>query len=139
MLEQIYWIVILSLVVASIAWTVTQEKIFEEPREYAKRKSETAGNLFVRKFCYVWTCEYCFSHWVTLLSLIVTGFKLLIDDWRGYILAFFTINWLANQWMSLYRRLRVEIKQEDAVAETIKEHKKAIEKSLPPPPLHPRS
>jgi hypothetical protein len=121
---QIYWLIILSVAVACIAWTVTQEKIFEEPRDFARRKSENARSLLIRKFCYVWTCEYCFSHWVTLLLLLLTGFKLLIDDWRGYITAFFTIPWLANQLMSVYRRLRVEIKHENALAEqTIKENK----------------
>jgi hypothetical protein len=123
MLEQIYWIVILSLVVASISWTVTQEKIFEEPRDFAKRKSESASNILIRKFCYVWTCEYCFSHWVTLLVLLLTGFKLLFDDWRGYLIAFFLLPWIANQWMSLYRMIRVDIKHENALAEqTIKEN-----------------
>lgn len=121
---QIYWLIILSVAVACIAWTVTQEKIFEEPREFAKRKSENSPSLFIRKFCYVWTCEYCFSHWVTFLLLLLTGFKLLIDDWRGYVIAFFVIPWLANQLMSAYRRLRVEIKHENALAEqTIKENK----------------
>jgi hypothetical protein len=117
MLIQIYWIIILSLIVASIAWTVTQEKIFEEPRNFAKRKSETSKSLLVRKFCYVWTCEYCFSHWVTILVLIVTGFQVLFEDWRGYALAFFLLPWIANQWMSLYRMLRVDIKHENALAE----------------------
>lgn len=118
---QIYWIVILSLIVASIAWTVTQEKIFEEPRNFAKRKSEESSSLFVRKFCYVWTCEYCFSHWVTLLVLIVTGFQVLFEDWRGYVLAFFLLPWVANQWMSLYRMLRVDIKHENLLAEQVKD------------------
>ena len=116
---QIFWIVILSLVVASIAWTVTQEKIFEEPRNFARRKSETAKSIWVRKFCYVWTCEYCFSHWVTLLVLFMTGFQILFDDWRGYVLAFFLLPWVANQWMSLYRMLRVDIKHENALAEEV--------------------
>jgi len=123
MLEQIYWIVILSMVVASVSWTVTQEKIFEEPRKVAKRKSESSSNILVRKLCYVWTCEYCFSHWVTLLVIAVTGFKLLFDDWRGYLIAFFLIPWIANQLMSVYRMLRVDIKHENALAErTIKEN-----------------
>jgi len=121
MLIQIYWIVILSLIVASIAWTVTQEQIFEEPRNYARRKSEDSSSLLVRKFCYVWTCEYCFSHWVTLLVLLITGFQVLFDDWRGYVLAFFLLPWVANQWMSLYRMLRVDIKHENLLAEEVKE------------------
>ena len=120
-LVQIYTLLILSLVVASIAWTVTQETIFEEWREAAKKRSEKAGNILVRKFFYVWTCEYCFSHWVTIVVLILSGFRLLIDDWRGYALAFFALPWIANQWMSLYRRLRVDIKKENLIAEQIKE------------------
>jgi hypothetical protein len=45
----------------------------------------------------------------------------LFDDWRGYILAFFAIAWTANQIMSIYRRLRVGIKHENALAEEVKE------------------
>jgi hypothetical protein len=119
--EQIFWLLILSIAVASIAWTVTQEEIFREPRDFCADKSENCGNLFQRKFFYVFTCEYCFSHWVTILLLILTGFRLLIDDWRGYILAFFVLPWLANQWMSIYRRLRIGIKVENLQAKVVEE------------------
>ena len=121
MAEQIYSLVILSLIVASIAWTVTQEEIFREPREYCKDKSQSCKNFFERKFFYVFTCEYCFSHWVTLVILIFTGFQLLIYDWRGYVLAFFAIPWLENFWMSIYRRLRVGIKHENLQAKIVEE------------------
>ena len=125
MLTEIYWLVILSFVVACISWTVTQEAIFEEWREFAKKRSQAKSNILVRKFFYVWTCEYCFSHWVTLAVLLVTQFHLLFDDWRGYVISFFILPFLANFWMSLYRRLRVEIKHENALAEqTIEENKK---------------
>ncbi len=110
------------MIVASIAWTVTQEEIFSEWREYCHGRCQDCETLPKRKFFYVFTCEYCFSHWVTLLILILTGFQLLIDDWRGYILAFFAIPWLANQFMSIYRRLRVGIKHENALAKEAEEH-----------------
>jgi hypothetical protein len=118
---QIFSVAILSMVVACIAWTVTQEEIFREWRDVCSDRSKTCGNVLQRKFFYVFTCEYCFSHWVTILILILTGFRLLIDDWRGYILAFFLLPWLANQWMSIYRRLRVGIKHENLRAEEVKE------------------
>jgi hypothetical protein len=118
---QIFWLVMLSIVVASIAWTVTQEEIFREPREFCAEKSENCKSILQRKFFYVFTCEYCFSHWVTVFILILTGFKLLIDDWRGYVLAFFALPWLANQWMSVYRRLRVGIKHENLQAKAVEE------------------
>ena len=127
--EQIFWIVILSLVVASIAWTVTQEEIFREWREVCVDKSKSCRTVLERKFFYVFTCEYCFSHWVTLLVLIFTGFRVLIDDWRGYVLAFFLLPWVANQWMSLYRRLRVDIKHENLMAEVVKQEKEEMERS----------
>ena len=119
--EQIFWILILGLVAGSISWTVTQEEIFREPRDFCTEKSKTCPNLFQRKFFYVFTCEYCFSHWVTIGLLIFTGFKLLIDDWRGYVLAFFAVAWTANQFMSLYRRLRVEIKHKNTLAKEVEE------------------
>lgn len=115
-LTQIFTLVILSLVVASVAWTVTQEEIFIEWREFCDDRSEKSPNVLARKFFYVFTCEYCFSHWVTLVVLVMSGFRLLIDDWRGYLVAFFVLPWIANQWMSLYRRMRVEIKHEDVLA-----------------------
>lgn len=116
---QIFWLVILSMIVASIAWTVTQEEIFREIREKCEERSQNCGSLLQRKFFYVFTCEYCFSHWVTILILMLTGFQLLLDDWRGYVLAFFALPWLANQWMSLYRRLRVGIKHENVKAKVV--------------------
>lgn len=119
--HQIYWLVILAIVVSSIAWTVTQEEIFAEPRKFAAKKSKNAGSIFVRKFFYVFTCEYCFSHWVTLFVLVITDFRLLFADWRGILISFFTIPWIANQLMSAYRRLRVGIKHENALAEEVEE------------------
>ena len=114
--EQIYSLVILSLVVASISWTVTQEEVFREFHEYCEDCSDGARNIWTRKFFYLFTCEYCFSHWVTIAVLAVTGFKLLFDDWRGFAIAFFVLPWLANQWMSIYRHIRVSIKYENTLA-----------------------
>ena len=39
-------------------------------------------------------------------------FKLLYVDWRGYFIAFFALVWIANQYMSIYNRLRLDIKHE---------------------------
>jgi hypothetical protein len=70
---------------------------------------------------YLFTCEYCFSHYVTIFFLFITGDKLLFDDWRGYLIAGFSLVWLANVDMSLFGRLRLEIREdrmETAAAES---------------------
>ena len=110
--EQLIWLFILAVPVACIAWTVTHEEIFREPREYCVRKSRECKKLFERKFFYLFTCEYCFSHYVTAFFLIVTKYKLLFDDWRGYVISFFALVFIANVYMSLFAYLRQSLKVE---------------------------
>ena len=109
---QIVWLFVLALPIASIAWTVTHEELFREPREFCASRSQTCRRLFERKFFYVFTCEYCFSHYVTAGFLAITGFHLLLDDWRGVVIAFFALAAIVNVYLSLYGRLRVDIKAE---------------------------
>src|SRR3954465_8659370 len=103
---------VLAIPIACIARTVVFEEVFREPREWCKKKSERCRSLLARKFFYLFTCEYCFSHWVTLFFLLLTRFKLLIDDWRGYIIAWFALVLVANAYLNLYSRLRVDITSE---------------------------
>ena len=74
-----------------------------------------------RKFFYLFTCEYCFSHYVTILTLIVTGYKLLIDDWRGYVIAGFALVWIANVYMSLFGLIRLDLRKERGVIKKLEE------------------
>jgi hypothetical protein len=105
-------LLILALPVASIAWTVTHEEVFREPREWFVRRSRKSRRLWQRKVFYLFTCEYCFSHYVSALLLAITGFRLLYDDWRGFLVSFFALVWVANVYMSAFGRLRLEIKHE---------------------------
>jgi hypothetical protein len=110
--EGLLVLLVLAMPIAAIAWTVTHEEIFREPRDYCLKRSHRAPTLPERKFFYVLTCEYCFSHWIALGVLALTGFKLLYDDWRGYIVSGFSLVWIANHYMSLFGRLRLGIKSE---------------------------
>ena len=122
---QIAWLLILGVPIACVAWTVTHEEVFREPRQYCQRECTSARGIFRRKFFYVFTCEYCFSHYVTAGALVITRFKLLYFDWRGYALAFFALVWIANQYMSIYNRLRLDIKHEQV---EIKADEQVVEK-----------
>jgi hypothetical protein len=110
--EQIFYSLVIAIPIATVAWTVTHEEIFREPRDWCKNKSESCNRFTERKFFYLFTCEYCFSHYVTAIFLFITRFKLLYDDWRGYLVSLFALVWIANIYMGLFGRLRLDIKKE---------------------------
>jgi hypothetical protein len=113
LLHQFAVLMLLSIPIACIAWTVTHEEVFREPREFCKQKSEQCKPLPVRKFFYLFTCEYCFSHYVSALVLLIVRYQLLYVGWRGYLIAWFALVWVANFYMSAFNRLRLEIKHEN--------------------------
>lgn len=110
--SQLIYLFIMALPIACIAWTVTHEEVFREPREFCERRSKECKSFLQRKFFYLFTCEYCFSHYVTLFFLIITRYHLLYNNWRGYLVAFFALVWIANIYMSLFGFVRVGMKKE---------------------------
>ena len=117
--QQILALFILAIPIASIAWTVTHEEIFREPRDWCAAKSQKCRTLFERKIFYIMTCEYCFSHYVTIAFLLLTRYKLLYPDWRGYLISGFSLVWVANLYMGVFGRLRLEIKRERVEIEEV--------------------
>jgi hypothetical protein len=108
---------LLPLAIACISWTITHEEVFKEPREFCVKKSKESKSFVVRKFFYLFTCEYCFSHYITIFILIITHYHLLFDDWRGYIIGGFGLVWVANIYMSLFGLVRVGMKKEKMEAD----------------------
>ncbi|MEP6540073.1 MAG: hypothetical protein ABJF23_32395 [Bryobacteraceae bacterium] len=109
---QVIWLFLLAIPIACIAWTITHEEIFREAREYCVDRSHSCQRIYERKFFYVFTCEYCFSHYVTAAVLFLTQYRLLFDSWRGYVIAGFSLVWIANFYMAIFGRLRLEIKSQ---------------------------
>lgn len=130
MTHQFAFLLLLALPVACVSWTVTHEEVFREPREFCKEKSERCRPLVLRKFFYLFTCEYCFSHYVTALFLVFTRFRLLYEGWRGYTIAWFALVWVANVYMSGFNRLRLEIKQTNVSIATEQAVKEKVETKL---------
>jgi len=44
---------VLAIPIASIAWTVTHEEVFREPREWCVSRSKSCRRLVQRKFFYL--------------------------------------------------------------------------------------
>lgn len=108
---QIAWLFLLAIPIACIAWTVTHEEVFREPREYCVKRGQQGKTIAERKFFYLFTCEYCFSHYVTIFVLVITDYKLLLNDWRGYLLGGFALVFVANVYMSLFALIRIDLKK----------------------------
>ena len=129
--DQVVYLFLLALPIACIAWTVTHEEVFREPREYCVRKSKDSRSLAGRKFFYLFTCEYCFSHYVTIAFLVITKYQLLYEGWRGYVVGGFALVWVANIYMSLFGFVRVGMKKErvnaDILELKLKEEKEKAE------------
>ncbi len=125
---QIVTLFILAIPISSIAWTVTHEEVFRELREFCVQYSRRCRRWYLRKFFYLFTCEFCFSHYVALFFLLITGFQLLFVGWRGYLVAFFALVWVANVYMSVFGRLRLDIKNQRV---EIAQHEKTLEAELP--------
>lgn len=108
---QLFYLFVIAIPIACVAWTVTHEEVFREIREYCVRNSTDRKTLLGRKFFYLFTCEYCFSFYVTAIFLWITRFHLLYNDWKGYLIAGFSLIWIANIYMSLFFLIRIDIKK----------------------------
>ena len=113
LLHQFEMLLLLALPVACAAWTVTHEEVFREPREFCKKMSQECKPIVGRKFFYLFTCEYCFSHYVAALALLLFRFSMIYVGWRGYLIAWFSIVWIANVYMSIFNLLRLDIKHQN--------------------------
>jgi hypothetical protein len=127
---QLFWVFVLALPVACITWTLTHEELFRETRDWCTAKSQRCRRLVQRKFFYALTCEYCLSHYVAAGVTAVSDFRLLVDDWRGFAIAWLSLVWVANCYMSLFARLRLDIRRERVELQD-EQTAKAIESGAP--------
>lgn len=131
--NQVLNLFLLALPIACIAWTVTHEEVFREPREFCIKRSEESKQLLVRKFFYLFTCEYCFSHYITAFFLIITRYHLGFTDWRGYLIGGFALVWIANMYMAIFGRVRLDIKKVKIEANIKEVELKEVKKEIGEP------
>jgi hypothetical protein len=109
---QLVWLFVLAAPVACVAWTFTHEEVFAEVHNWCVRRSRTSRSIYARKFFYLLTCDYCFSHYIAAVVIGLSGFRLLLSGWVGALIAWLSVVWVANLYMSLFVRLRLDIKRE---------------------------
>ncbi len=126
--RQVGLLFLLAIPIACISWTFTHEELFREVHESCVKRSHDCRTLYQRKFFFALTCEYCLSHYVTAALLAITKYTLIYTSWRGYVIAGFSLVWIANFYMAIFGRLRLDIKSQRL--EIAQE-----ERSLQPQPL----
>jgi len=119
MAHDLIMLFVLAIPIACISWTVTHEEIFREPREYCTECSRNASSLLMRKFFYILTCEYCFSHYVTIAFLLITRYKLVYPDWRGYLVSFFSLVFVSNIYIGIFGKVKLGVTKERAEIKSI--------------------
>jgi hypothetical protein len=130
LLLQIVTLLVLAVPVAWASWTVIHEEVFREVRDFCVSRSKTCRTVVQRRFFYLFTCEYCFSHWATLVFLFFFEFKMVFDDWRGYLVSFPALVWVANVYMNLYLLTRVDLRKQRAIADRAEVQADKAEKEL---------
>ena len=92
LIEQMLW---LSMANASIAFTVTEARLFRHFREWIKDR-----NSFLGELC---SCGYCLGHWSAFLLVAIYQPRLLERWWLlDYFLTALVIAWLSGfQWALL--------------------------------------
>lgn len=81
-------VLVLALVTASIAFTVTESKVLKPLREWAERLNEKFGELL--------SCGYCLGHWISF-ALVAIYRPRLFDFWMplDYFLTALVIAWIS--------------------------------------------
>jgi hypothetical protein len=136
---QISFALLLAIPIACLVWTFTQEEVFKEVREALKRYQQRHRySLWRQKLAYMPTCHYCFSHYVAALFVVLFRFRMLADDWRGYLASLFTLVLIANVYMTVYNLLRVWLRRSRALADRAEARlaraaAAALDQSAPPP------
>jgi hypothetical protein len=110
--SQVVLLFLIAIPVACISWTMTHEEVFRELHQYCVDRSQKCRTLVRRKFFYALTCEFCLSYYVSALWLVATRYRLVFEGWRGYLLAGFSLVWIANVYMAIFGRLRLEIQSQ---------------------------
>ena len=132
----------LALSIGVISWIIAKEEIFRPIRDPCKKFTEgeyfflkkihspwyyyvpftplIIAEAICRKLAYIPTCEFCTSVWVTAFFLWkVTSLRIGEGYYPALLVTEFALVGLANLFMNLYSRIRVEITKDKTITQKI--------------------
>jgi len=112
-------LVLLAIPAAFAAWTIVQEEIFRDFREWAKTHSND-HRFWVRKLAYLPTCYYCTGTWTSAAFLLLNPVRFVSEGPQGYLIAWFTIAAVSQVYLTAFNMLRVALRWSQAKADAAK-------------------
>ena len=110
-MNNINMLLCLSIAVAVAARTVTKEEVFVEFRNWChSRCKDNKLSLPMRKICYLFTCQYCFSHWVAGLLVLTTGWTCFLPKPFGWVIGWLSLVGIANIYLVGYEAATLGVK-----------------------------
>lgn len=90
--EKVNELLLLSVVVASVSFTVAEARLFSPARRWFQAKAPLLGELL--------SCGYCLSHWVALILVVVFRPRPTVSWWLlDYFFAVLILAWIGSfQW-----------------------------------------
>jgi hypothetical protein len=82
---QVVWLFVLSIPIACIAWTVTQEEMFRELRDFCRKRCENEPRLVAPQILLSVHLRVLLQPLSALFFLLMTRYRLLLDDRRGTV------------------------------------------------------
>jgi len=120
-------ICLLALPVACVSWTIAEAEVSRSIREriakWANWHKDADGKYppthgWKQKLAYLPTCYYCTSHYVALAFLHLHPFHTLTEDFRGYIISWFSVVGMTAIYCTSYNLLRVLLRWGKAKADS---------------------
>ena len=69
---------------------------------------------------------------MTGVFLLITRYRLLYDDWRGYLISFFSLVFVANFYIGAFGKVKLGVKKDRVEIEAIEDEVKARQESNGP-------
>jgi hypothetical protein len=108
---QVLLLFLLAIPVACASWTITHEEIFKELHEFCLHHSQSCKRIYQQILLCV-DVRILPESLCDAALLIITEYRLVYDSWRGYLMADLSIVWIANFYMAIFGRLRLELKSQ---------------------------
>jgi len=105
-MKELMMLAMLAIPAAFAAWTITQEEIFQDFREWLETACKDRCYV-AKKLAFLPTCYFCTGTWTGFFFLMLCPMKFVSQGIQGYLLAWFTLAAIEQVYLTSFHILRV--------------------------------